>query len=415
MAPNPERIFCSMKRWIVMLFSLSALMLVLASCGGKPYITLEYIADDEVFKSVSFERNGALERLGEVPEKEGYFFGGWYYDYGTWEIPLDVGDFNNKWKDGEYRVYAKWEVVKLTLAEDSRSYIVTELLAGAGENVVIPSHHENLPVATIGANVFRGKTNLLSVTIPDTVKYIEDYAFAGCTALTSVTMPHSVLSTGTGAFEGCTSLTTIRFSERLETLGARTFSGCTALTQVTLPQSLRTIGGSAFYGCTGFTSFTIPKYVTKIGPRAFARCIGLTAITIPDHVVEIEEYAFEDCARLATVTFSEKTSLMNLCKGAFSGTAIEMLTIPCKLAVVRDGAFAGMRELKKLTFAGADFIGGRILEGTPLTVIHFFGTVEEFGAETMRKNANWYRNSDPVGNVRTVVCSNGTVTVADME
>ena len=54
----------------------------------------------------------------------------------------------------------------MTLADDKRSYVVTEVLAGAGSHVVIPSHHENLPVATIGDAVFRGKTDLVSVEIP---------------------------------------------------------------------------------------------------------------------------------------------------------------------------------------------------------------------------------------------------------
>ena len=404
-----------MKKWIVILLSLFAIILALGSCG-KSYITVEYIADDTVFKTVDLNENGALERLNETPEKEGYFFGGWYYDNGTWERPFDVGEFNYNttnsiWKGGNYKVYAKWEVVELTLSSDSRSYIVTELLAGAGENVVIPSHHENLPVATIGDSVFRGKTNLKSVTIPDTVKYIGDYAFAECTALTSLVMPHSIAETGTGAFEGCTALSEVRFSERLEKLGARTFAGCTALEDLSLPQSLKTIGGSAFYGCTGIETIVIPKYVEMIGPRAFAGCTGLTAIAIPDHVAEIEEYAFEACSNLASVTFGAKSSLMNLCKGAFSGTAITELTLPAKLAVLRDGAFSGMTALQRLTFAGADFIGNDIMEGTSVTTLYFSGTVEQFDA--MNKAAAWYRNTN--GDLVSVVCNDETIVIKTEE
>jgi hypothetical protein len=132
---------------------------------------------------------------------------------------------------------------------------------------------------------------------------------------------------------------------------------------------------------------------------------------LPERLVEIEEYAFEGCDRLATLTISEKNSLMNLCRGAFSGTAITELTLPGKLAVLRDGAFAGMTALKKLTFAGADFIGNYILEGTSLTTIYYTDTVESF--EALMKTENWYRNT--VGDVTAVVCSNGTLTVSDAE
>ena len=92
-----------MKKWIVLLFSLSLLTMIFVGCG-KTYITVEYVADNEVFATVSYGEKDMLERLTETPEKEGYFFGGWYYDFGTWERPFDVGEFNYKWKGGSYKV-----------------------------------------------------------------------------------------------------------------------------------------------------------------------------------------------------------------------------------------------------------------------------------------------------------------------
>jgi len=43
-------------------------------------------------------------------------------------------------------------------------------------------------------------------TIPDSVKFIDEFAFSGCTSLTSVTLPSSVRSIGEYAFYGCDSL-----------------------------------------------------------------------------------------------------------------------------------------------------------------------------------------------------------------
>ena len=45
-----------------------------------------------------------------------------------------------------------------------------------------------------------------SITIPDGVTRIEDYAFEGCSNLKSITIPSSVRSIGFGAFDGCSNL-----------------------------------------------------------------------------------------------------------------------------------------------------------------------------------------------------------------
>ena len=48
-------------------------------------------------------------------------------------------------------------------------------------------------------------------------------------------------------------LTSVTLPQGLTTIGDWAFDGCTGLTSVTLPDSLTTIGDCAFYGCTGLT------------------------------------------------------------------------------------------------------------------------------------------------------------------
>ena len=57
-------------------------------------------------------------------------------------------------------------------------------------------------------------TNLTSVTIPDSVTSIGDWAFDDCTSLTSVTIPNSVTSIGGYAFDFCTSLTSVTIPQQ---------------------------------------------------------------------------------------------------------------------------------------------------------------------------------------------------------
>ena len=102
---------------------------------------------------------------------------------------------------------------------------------GAGGDVVVPDTIDGLPVTAIGdAFCYSG---LSSITLPDSVTDIGEWAFEGCRGLTSITLPDSVTTIGYGAF-----------------------IGCTGLTDITLPNTITTIGTSAFESCIGLTSIT---------------------------------------------------------------------------------------------------------------------------------------------------------------
>jgi len=82
---------------------------------------------------------------------------------------------------------------------------------GTKTTVNIPSSIQNTPVTTIGTNAFIDKTNITSITIPNSVTSIGNGAFAR-TGLTSVTIPNSVKTLGTNAFMLCTGLTSVTFN-----------------------------------------------------------------------------------------------------------------------------------------------------------------------------------------------------------
>ena len=62
-------------------------------------------------------------------------------------------------------------------------------------------------VKIIDDEVFFRKERLFSVTIPDSVTTIGDYAFSFCSSLSSITIPDSVTSIGKSAFSACKELT----------------------------------------------------------------------------------------------------------------------------------------------------------------------------------------------------------------
>ena len=128
---------------------------------------------------------------------------------------------------------------------------------GTAADVTIPSRYKGKPVTAIGHAAFFNSA-VTSVTIPDSVTAIPDYAFGFCSQLTNISIPNSVTFIGLSAFNSCTSLKSI-----------------------TLPSSLSTIQSYAFYNCGNLKTIRIPVSVTSIGNCAFDVCPSLMTVTYP--------------------------------------------------------------------------------------------------------------------------------------
>ena len=147
-------------------------------------------------------------------------------------------------------------------------------------------------VTKIGAAAFEDCYDLTSVTIPNSVTEIGDYAFCGC-HLTSVTIPNSVTEIGAEAFSGCP-LTSVTIPESVTVIKKETFLSCYHLTSVTIPNSVTKIGYCAFANCESLTSVEIPNSVTSIGNRAFY-CKNLKEVYYNSiSPIEIDEYIFNN-------------------------------------------------------------------------------------------------------------------------
>lgn len=263
---------------------------------------------------------------------------------------------------GDY-TYAVW-------GSDSEQYVSLITWNGSDTELTVPAEINGIPVKDIGS-CFNDNTSLTSVTLPESVTTIEDYAFSDCTYLETIIAP-GVTAIEQNAFDGCTALKTISLPS-LTTLGVYAFKNCTALESVTdlgslsalpdyafecctklssvtlpvgltsignnafyecgalssivLPSTLQTIGTYAFYGCTSLTSINLPKGVSSIESKCFFGCSGLTSISIPEGVTSIGDDAFSDCTSLKTVSLPK--SVTSVGEYSFdSCTALESVTLP---------------------------------------------------------------------------------------
>lgn len=152
-------------------------------------------------------------------------------------------------------------------------------------SVNIPSEIDGVAVTSIGDRAFNVKASpsykkITSITIPDSIISIGDYAFSYCSGLTSITIPDSVTNIGTSAFSGCSSLTSITIPDSVTKIGTYAFSNCDHLASITLPDRITTIVQGMFNSCDSLTDITIPNNISNIDYSAFDSCSNLNSITI---------------------------------------------------------------------------------------------------------------------------------------
>ena len=144
--------------------------------------------------------------------------------------------------------------------------------------------------------------NIHSVTIPQSVTSIGDYAFSHCEKMDSLTIKDATTSIGFCAFDECYKLTTLSLGKNITTIGDYAFLDCRILDNVTIPDSVTSIGKSAFYRCYALKTLSLGENIEKIGSYAFAECKHLTNVTIPEKVKTIEPYTFGWCLDLKYIT-----------------------------------------------------------------------------------------------------------------
>ena len=159
-----------------------------------------------------------------------------------------------------------------------------------------------------------------AVTIPDTVKVLDAFAFHECDNIKSVTIPAGVTAIPEGAFEGCSRIKSFKVSPDNP---AYTSADGLLLTKdgkilvrglnqeaVVIPEGVMRIADGAFSDCGKLTTVTIPVGVTSIGEEAFARCRWLKDVVLPFDVTTIEEYAFFCCSGLKAVTIPSSVAVI---------------------------------------------------------------------------------------------------------
>ncbi|HWD20725.1 MAG TPA: leucine-rich repeat domain-containing protein [Verrucomicrobiae bacterium] len=173
---------------------------------------------------------------------------------------------------------------------------------GTVRNLVIPATVNSYPVVAIASNAFAANVGLNSVSVPDTVTNIGDYAFNYCSGLTNAFLGYGVATIGNFAFYMCVNLPGVTLPDTVTNLGASAFADCIRLSSLVLPDSILTMGKAAFEDCQ-ITTVATPSGLVSIGAQTFYACSSLTNITVSTAVTNLGAQAFGACAALKSVFF----------------------------------------------------------------------------------------------------------------
>ena len=279
------------------------------------------------------------------PLKNGFVFDGWYSDESL-STEFEIKSIPHY----DITLYAKWSYYAIQYDMYYNHVEVSGFIVSPDyqNNIVlnIPSIFNGLPVVRIKSNAFLDQTLIISLTIPNSVQYIEEGALSGLSSLQNLTIPfigYSRQSTniltdqgnfgyafGKSVYLNSVKIEQLYLARTYDTLQTQVYyylpAGLSNLTItddeiisrdsmrnmnmiefLVLPQNLRVIETGAFALNTKLKELIIPDSVIHIDHVAFADCTSLRKVFIPDTMLKMGRSVFIRCYSLTTyIEFSSK-------------------------------------------------------------------------------------------------------------
>ena len=177
--------------------------------------------------------------------------------------------------------------------------------------------------------------------VEDGTQVIGNNAFSFCSELISVTMPESVSRIGESAFRCCSSLTDVTLSEGLMGIGKEAFYDCGRLSRLTIPDSVRYLGEAAFRQCTRLEKIVIPRNIVWMGEDVFSDCERLKQVSLPDGMTRIAEGFFFRCKSLTEIHIPRGVTVIETWALAWC-LGLSRVYLPETIRTIQEKAFSGV-------------------------------------------------------------------------
>lgn len=262
---------------------------------------------------------------------------------------------------------------------------------GSENTLIIPSVIEDKPVTRINSFAFSDNYNLRSITLPDTLTFIDNNAFSRSNCLEEIIIPEgkSELYVGDYAFSECTNLRSINLPDNVVSIGTYAFSNCLSLSYFATPKATQYVGEGAFSGCEMLYSLTITSNVNYIGFGITRGCRWLKEISVYDD--NPYYYSTENCI--------VETASGTIVTGCISNTIPDNPSI----IAIGDYAFYGITDIYSLTLPKNIISVGSyaFFECYGITEVYYTGTQEEWD------HIYWNSGNDPILSAKRYVNYSG--------
>ncbi len=226
-------------------------------------------------------------------------------------------------------------------------------------DVVVPSavqiDGKVYTVTSTEGYAFNNCTDLITVTLPTTLKELGQYTFNRCSNLEQVNVPDGVTSIPFGCFFGA-GLTSMTLPASVSSIGSYAFAYTSKLADINITDAITDLGEAAFCG-SGITNVTIPTGITSIPKFAFSICNQLESVTLHDGITDIGDNAFAADPLLTAISLPE--SVTSLGASAFATCqSLQEIVVPDGVNAIPNKCFYSCTGLKRTVFGkGVKSIG----------------------------------------------------------
>ena len=191
--------------------------------------------------------------------------------------PNSIGELRKIWR------FEKREdnTVIITGYKGNRSEIVVPRKIGEDIVTAMGDYAFSPDAKGIRAEQRKVRENITKVTLPDSAKYVGEFAFFKCKMLTEINIPEGLSEISKGMLD-ITGIREIVIGGNVKKISPVAFYGCRDLRSVKLCEGVCEIESGAFYLCTELESIELPRSVEKIADctmteNPFHGCHKLTA------------------------------------------------------------------------------------------------------------------------------------------